>query len=416
MPFTRRSFLDQQLKLCSGAFLLPSLDTVDRQYSLTEPFKEDWDYVRSLFPITQWSKVHFNSGSAGVMPLPVLDHLIELMRQMNRVAPYEAWSGWHSVRMRNLERLAQCLNTSPEELQVVRNTTEALNMIIYGLPLKVGDEVIIAEHDYPFAINAYNNRSLRDGIKVTKISCPIPAGHDEVVECYRASLSEATRVVHLTYMTHREGHIMPVKEIIDLCHERGIQLVLDGAHTLAQIDVDLRDIQADYYATSLHKWLNAPHGTGLIFVRKDLISSLYNHPSSYPDAAESINKFEHIGTRAFYNEIGISAALDFHEWIGFNNKKDRLRKLNRYWMSRITDIPGVSMHTTIHPDYSCAVGAFSIDGLGGTQIAKILEEDHGIHAKSVGLYQGSGVRISVNVFTSFDELDRLVAAIESIAG
>ena len=126
----------------------------------------NWDEVRNLFPVSKWDKIHFNSGSAGVMPLPVQDHLIDLIKYMNQRAPYEAWNDWQVIKKENLTRLAHMLNTTAEEIQVVRNTTEALNMIIYGLPLEADDEVIVAEHDYPFALNAYENRATKDKIKI----------------------------------------------------------------------------------------------------------------------------------------------------------------------------------------------------------------------------------------------------------
>lgn len=414
MNHSRRSFLENHVKLC-GAGLLLWPESLLSKYKINTRGNKDWDHIRSLFPISAWEKIHFNSGSAGVMPLPVQDYLFDLIRQMNAIAPYEAWNQWQGIKSQNLTRLSQYLHTSPEEIQVVRNTTEALNMIIYGIPLNKGDEVIIAEHDYPFAINAYENRALRDGISLKKIKCALPATHDEVLQYYKEALSDNTKIVHLTYMTHHEGHILPVKAIIEMCHQRGIQVVVDGAHTLAHIDVNLSYIRADYYATSLHKWLNAPHGTGLLYVKREHISRLHNHPSSNPSSFDSINKYEHLGTRAFHQEIGIAAALDFHEWVGFDKKKERLLELNRYWISKIADLDKVSIHTDLTTGYSGAIGTFSIEGISGSNIVKQLDIDYDIHAKSVGLYSGSGVRISVNIFTSISDLDRLVLAVSEIA-
>lgn len=415
MSINRRSFLRSSPVLAAIPMgllrdvQLPNYKPHDKNQEV------DWEYVRSLFPISEWEKIHFNSGSAGVMPQQTQNVLIELIKVMNKKAPYEAWNDWQHIKSSNIKRLAEIINAHPDELQIVRNTTEALNMIIYGLPIQSGDEVIVAEHDYPFALNAYDNRAKRDGLVVKKISTPLPDSDESIVAQYANAIGPNTKYIHVTFMTHHEAHIMPVKNLVEMAHDRGLEVIIDGAHTLAHIDVDLSDIGADYYATSLHKWLNAPHGTGLIYVQKEKIETLHNHPSSYPKYTDSIDKYEHIGTRAFHQEIGISAALDFHDWLGFGNKKNRLQELNSYWTTQLNILPNVELHTMQSSSYGGAISTFSIAGLRGGAIVKRLDKDYSIHAKSVGLYEGSGVRISVNVFTSFTDLDRLIEAITKIA-
>lgn len=375
----------------------------------------DWDQVRLQFPISSWEKIHLNSGSAGVMPTPVQEHLIKLIRQLNSKAPYEVWGEWQEVKKANISRLATTLKSKPEELQIVRNTTEALNMIIYGLRLEPNDQVIVASYDYPYARNTWANRSERDGIEVRIVDIHLPATDEEIVEAYRAALTDKTKVIHVTHMTHREGHIMPVKAITELAHENGVEVVVDGAHVVGHIDCDLADIGCDYFASSLHKWLNAPIGTGLIFVKEEKIDSLYGHPSSYENSRDSISKYEHLGTRAWHNEIGISAALDFHKLLGFENKKERLQFLKEYWIEKVEDIPSVSMHTWKDARYSGAVATLSVKDISGGNLVRKLDKDYNIHAKSVGAGWGSGLRVSPNIFTSTDELDTFAKAIREIA-
>lgn len=375
----------------------------------------DWNEVRSQFPIVGWSKMQFNSGSAGVMPLQVRDYLIELIHYINTKAPYKVWGEWQQLKKSNLNRLAQMVGCNSGELQVVRNTTEALNMIIYGLRVTKGDEVIIAGHDYPFARNAWLNRSQREGIVLREITLDLPGSDKKIINAYQSAISEKTKAIHITHMTHRQGHIMPVKELTEMAHDSGVEVIIDGAHVVGQIAVDLHHTGCDYYASSLHKWLNAPLGTGLLYIRNEKINQLYNHPSSNLDASESMDKFEHLGTRAWMNEIGVSAALDFHELIGAETKLSRLQDLKEYWTGRVQTTPGVILHTKIEPSHSAAVATFSIDGYSGGQLTKILDQEYDIHAKSVGGKWGSGVRISVNVFTNIKELDRLVTAIHEIS-
>lgn len=382
-------------------------------------FNEDdsinWEEVRRAFPITNWDKVYLNSGSAGVMPTPVQESLIEFMKYCNSKAPYAVWDEWQEIKKDNLKRLATMIHAQPEELQVVRNTTEALNMIIYGFPLNEGDEVIIAKHDYPFAINAWKNRSNRDGVVINEIKIPIPADDESIVTHYVNTFTEKTKVVHLTHVTHREGHILPIKKIVKAAKERGIECVIDGAHAVGQLQVDINDLGCDFYASSLHKWLNAPLGTGLLFVKKEKISRLYNHPSSILGTEDSINKFEHLGTRAWANEIAISGALDFYDAIGIVNKSNRLQELKEYWMTKFEKLPNAKLYTWTDARYSGAVSSVGIEGFGGSKMTKVLGDEFDVHVKQIDTFKGQGIRVSPNIFTSFEDLDRLIAGLTKIA-
>lgn len=375
----------------------------------------DWGQVRDLFPISTWEKIHLNSGSAGVMPTPVQDHLIELIKKVNSKAPYEVWGEWQEIKMSNLSRLAEMTNCDHKELQIVRNTTEALNMIIYGLDLDGGDEIVMGQQDYPFAKNAWQNRAKRDGVIIKEVDLQIPAKDEEILAAYDAVITDKTKVVHITHITHREGHIIPVKKLTTLAHGKGAQVVVDGAHAVANINLDFKDLDCDYFASSLHKWLNAPLGTGLLYVKEEKIKDLYNHPSSNLDAYDSMNKYEHLGTRAWANEIGIAAALDFHEALGHDNKLNRLQELKEYWTGQLEDVDNLKLKTWIEPRYSGAVATFSLDNISNGKIRNSLNKDYNIHAKSVGGKGGGGIRVSPNVFTTKEELDQLVFAIRKMS-
>ena len=373
----------------------------------------NWEAVRAQFPITSWDKIHLNSGSAGVLPSQVSDHLVDLIRYMSTRAPYEVWDEWQDTKQANLDRLAKLIGAKPSELQVVRNTTEALNMIITGLSIAEGSDVIITTNAYPFAVNAWKRKATKENFNIIEVEITLPKSDDEVVKIFQDAITPNTSIVHVTQMTHREGHIMPVRRLVDLAHQQAAQVVVDGAHVVGQINVDLHELGCDYFASSLHKWLNAPLGTGLIYVSEEHLSSLEGHLSSYPGSSDSMDKYEHIGTRCWANEIGITAALDFHEAIGGEAKRQRLDELKRYWVDRVADLASVHMHTTI--EQSCAIATFSIDDYKAGQILKVLDEEYDIHAKSVSSTWGSGVRISPNIFTNEGELDQLISAIRKIA-
>lgn len=381
----------------------------------TEDQTVDWDSVRAQFPIIHWDHIYCNSGSAGVMPSPVLEYVLDLVRQMNSIPPYEAWKHWTATRNKNLSRLAAMLNVHTTEVQLVRNTTEALNMIIYGLPLKAGDHILYSKHDYPFAKNAWQNRASRDGIELIAVDFKLPDSDESILAAYQRAMTPQVKIIHCTHITHAQGHIMPIAALARLAHQNGAEVVVDGAHSVGQIPVDLAMINCDYFATSLHKWLNAPHGTGLLFVKEPLIGNLYNHPSSYSETFDKIDKFEQVGTRAFQQEIGVSAALDFHEQLGSRAKYERLQVLKTYWTSKLQDLENVIFYTDFNQENSAAIVTFRIKNQPIRNCLKQLSETYRIHAKSVGGDWGGGIRISVNIFTSFDDLDQLVAAIRTMA-
>ncbi len=405
---SRRRFLETTSLLGATSLLSKSGVSLTEEI-LGSNLGVDWEAVRSQFPITNWKKIYLNSGSAGVLPIQVSDHLVELIRYVSTQAPYQIWNEWQEIKQSNLSRLGKLIDAKSTELQVVRNATEALNMIITGLTIPEGSEVIITNNAYPFAVNAWRRKAAKENFQIKEIEITLPLSDDGVVERFQEAVSPKTSIIHTTFITHREGHIMPIKRLVDLAHKNNAEIVVDGAHVVGHVNVSLKKLGCDYFASSLHKWLNAPHGTGLIYVSEKNIASLEGHLSSYPHSSSTMNKFEEIGTRCWANEIGISAALDFHDALGKDVKEERLHELKSYWVDQLTDIAGIQMHTT--KEQSCAVATFSVDGKSSGQIVKILDQEYDIHAKPVSSSWGKGVRVSPNIFTRKSELDQLVEAI-----
>jgi len=406
----RRSILKRLPFLAGIPTLLSDLDFQSQTHHGL-----DWDAIKNAFPISTWEKLHLNSGSAGVMPAYVQDYVFDAIKYMNVKAPYEVWNEWQEIKEQNLVRLRQMIDAQEDSIQIVRNTTEALNMIITGLQLKTQDEIIISNNAYPFAINAWLNKAQREDLSIKNIEYVLPLSDEEVVQHYESAITPNTKVIHITHMTHQQGHIQPVSKIIEMARPHGIAVVVDGAHCLGHMPLDMQKSDIDYYTSSLHKWLNAPHGTGLIYIRPELIGRLHNHSSSYLNATDQIQKFEHIGTRAFHQEIGISAALDFHNSIGLVNKMNRLQSLKEYWTKALEQHPNVFLHTDVAAKYSGAIATIAIDGYSGSQLVKLLDRDHDIHIKGVSGLWGSGLRVSVNIFHDYVDMDRFVEAIRTIA-
>lgn len=376
--------------------------------------KIDWKKVKDYFPIAKNKTLHLNSGSAGVIPTPVKKKLFECIDMMNEMPPYEAWEKWETVRTNNKENIAQHLNVSPQEIAIVRNATEALNNIIFGYPLQKRDELLAAEHDYPHALSALQQRAKRDQLTLNTIQIDLLNSTDEeIVQQYVNAVTDHTRLVLLTHITHREGQILPISKITKALKEKNIKVLLDAAHSYGQINHDIPTLGVDFYATSLHKWQNAPHGTGVLYIRSNQIKRVYSLQSSTPELEDRIDKFEYLGTRAFHQEVGVGAAILFNELIGIEKKQARLNDLKNYWMDAIRSIDGVQFGTD--PKRSCAIASFGFSNISSSKAIKLFHKKHDIHLKTVAINRKGYIRVSPNIFTLEKDLDRFIKAVHTIS-
>ena len=230
--------------------------------------------------------------------------------------------------------------------------------MIFGLQLKPGDEVVAAKQDYPNMINAYKQREIREGIKMVWINLELPSDDENyIVSQYVNAFTSKTRVVHITHIINWNGQILPVKKIAAEAHKRGIEVVVDGAHSFAHFEFKVPDLDADYFATSLHKWLFAPIGTGMLYVKKNKIKNIYPLFAMGEPLKDDIRKFEALGTRPMYIEQAIGKAMEFHDMIGSERKEKRLHYLKNYWFEKVKDIPKVKLHTSFDTKWGCAIGS-----------------------------------------------------------
>ncbi|MBL7792700.1 MAG: aminotransferase class V-fold PLP-dependent enzyme, partial [Saprospiraceae bacterium] len=223
-----------------------------------------------------------------------------------------------------------------------------------------------------------------------------------------------TKVVHLTHMINWNGQILPVKEIAREARKRGIEVLVDAAHTFAHFDYKIPDLECDYWGASLHKWLCAPFGSGLLYVRKEKIKNLYPLLAAGDPESEDIRKFENLGTRSFAIEQGIGQAIDFHQMIGAQRKENRLRYLKNYWAEQVLELPGVSLGTSLKPGFSCAIGLLQIEGKTPEEVGRYLFNDYKIHTVPIVWENIKGLRITPNVYTTTKDLDVLVAAVRKL--
>lgn len=373
-----------------------------------------WGWVKEQYTVSP-TLINLNNGGVSPQPKSVQDAHIKYYQYSNEAPSYYMWRILDQGREPLREKLADLAGCSPEEIAINRNSTEGLNTIIFGLDLKEGDEVVLSKQDYPNMINAWKQREKREGIKLKWIDLPLPSENtDELASIYIKQFTDKTKVVHITHMINWTGQIIPAKKIADEAKKRGIYVLLDAAHTFAHIDFLLPNTSCDFAATSLHKWLGAPFGSGMMYVKKENVQKIWPLLGSSLKE-DNIRKFETIGTRSFASEMAIGTAIDFHNIIGAKRKEARLRYLKDYWVNKVREIPKVKIHTPLNPQFSCALAMFSIQDKKPQEIEQKLLNKYKIHTTVIEWENLHGVRVTPHIYTTTKDLDKLVKGISDIA-
>lgn len=317
------------------------------------------------------------------------------------------------------ERLAQAFGCDPEEMALTRNTSEGLHNVINGIDLKRGDEVITTTQDYPTMINAFKQRERRDGIVLKQFAYPSPPkSAAELHDLFMAQVTSRTRAILVSHMTFTTGQMFPVKELCTSARARGVYSIVDGAHGFGHIPLKASELNCDFYATSLHKWLTAPVGTGFLYMRRELIPQVWPLMGGAPaEMTNNIRKFESIGTAPLAMRNAIAEALTIQDGLGVERKSERLRYLRRRWFNRLQGHPKVIMRIADDPSLSCGIGALTVKGKSAAELTNQLWTRFGIHVRErVIPNEFECIRVSPNLYTSIQEIDRFSEAIERIAG
>lgn len=374
-----------------------------------------WGWVRESYTVSP-NVINLNNGGVSPQPKVVQDAHIRYYQYCNEAPSYYMWRILDAGREGLREKLAETCGVDADEIAINRNSTEGLNTIIFGLNLKAGDEVVLSKYDYPNMMNAWKQREKRDGIKLNWIEVPQPIEDDKaIVKLYEDAITPRTKIVHITHMINWTGNIVPVKAIADMAHAKGCEVIVDAAHSFAQVDFKFRDTGADYLATSLHKWMCAPFGSGVLYIKKEKIKNIWALLSATEPDGGDIRKFEILGTRSFASEMAIGAAVDFHNVIGIKRKEARLRYLKNYWYEKVKDLPKVKQYTSLKPQYSCALANVGFEGWKAEQIDAKLWEKYKIHVVAIVYEKLNGIRVTPSVYTSTRDLDLLVKGLTEIS-
>jgi selenocysteine lyase/cysteine desulfurase len=426
---SRRSFIRSLFAATAAAPALAerglahALATVDaagpRSPAALAADEDFWLEIQRAFTVDR-TLINLHNGGVSPSPRVVQDAMRRYLEFSNEAPVHTMWRILEPQIESVRRDLAAAFGCDPEEMAITRNASEALEIVQLGLPLERGDEVVTTNQDYPRMLTTWRQRVRRDGIVLKEISFPVPPPSlDDLAERIERAVTPRTRIIHICHITNLTGQIFPVRRICRWARERGIEVIVDGAHAFAQFPFTRDELDCDYYGTSLHKWLLAPHGTGFLYVRREKIPGIWPLMAAAEKQDADIRKFEEIGTHPAANHNAIAEALTFHQGIGADRKAARLRFLFHRWAKRLETVPGVRVLTSYDPAQSCGLALVSLPRVGTEQevgrVVSHLWEAHHIIVTGITHPEFAGLRITPNVYTTLAEVDRFTEVLEGVA-
>lgn len=389
---------------------------VDHLTPLEVAVDEDyWSRIQQAFSVTR-GIINLNNGGVSPSPRIVTEAFVRYTWQQEDATAYTMWQILEPQSETIRTGLAEVFGCDREEIAITRNASESLEILLMGLDLKTGDEVLTTTQDYPRMLTTLKQRELREGLKLKLIQIPIaPNDVNDIATAYERAITPKTKLILVSHQINLTGQINPVKTVCEMARARGIETIVDGAHSFAQFDFKRDDLGCDYFGTSLHKWLYAPKGTGMLYVRKDKIPKLWPLMASEDKQRNDIRKYEEIGTHSAAMRLAIGEAILFHNAIGGKRKEERLRYLSRYWMNNLKAIPKVGFNTSFDPKQSCAIANFKIEGVDPVALGGYLMSKHKILTTPIVHAEFTGIRITPNVYTTLWELDRFSSVVADVA-
>ncbi len=374
-----------------------------------------WATIQQAFSVTR-GIVNLNNGGVSPSPRIVTEAFVRYTWQQEDATAYTMWQILEPQSETIRTGLAEVFGCDPEEIAITRNASESLEILLMGMDFKSGDEILTTTQDYPRMLTTLRQRELREGLKLKLIKVPIaPKDVNDIANAYEQAITPRTKLILISHQINLTGQITPVKKVCDMARARGIETIVDGAHSFAQFDFKRDALGCDYFGTSLHKWLYAPKGTGMLYVRKEKIPKVWALMASEDKNRNDIRKYEEIGTHSAAMRLAIGEAVLFHNAIGAKRKEERLRYLSRYWMNNLKTIPKVGFNTSFDPAQSCAIANFKIDGVDPVQLGGYLMSKHRIFTTPIVHEEFTGIRITPNVYTTLWELDRFSSVVADVA-
>ncbi len=390
----------------SVAHLTPQQAAMDDDY---------WSVIQNAFTVTR-GIINLNNGGVSPSPRIVTEALVRYIWQQEDATAYTMWQILEPQSETIRTGLSEMFGCDREEIAITRNASESLEILLTGMDLKPGDEILTTTQDYPRMLTSLRQREKREGLVLKLIQIPVPPRNlNDITSLFEKGITNRTKLILISHQINLTGQITPVKAVCEMARAKGIETIVDGAHSFAQFEFKQKDLGCDYFGTSLHKWLYAPKGTGMLYVKRDKIEKLWPLMAAESKQAADIRKFEEIGTHSAAPKLAIGEAMLFHNGIGGKRKEARLRYLSRYWMNRLKNVPKIRFNTSFDPSQSCAIANVHIEGTNPSAVGSYLFNKHLIFATPIVHEEFQGIRITPNVFTTLSELDRFCDVMDGIA-
>ncbi len=426
--YSRRQFLNRFMVSTGGAFIALKTDAFARATEAIEklnPFvsplesasdEDFWGRIQSAFDVDR-SLINLNNGGVSPSPRVVIEAFKRYIDYSNQAPSYYMWQHVEPKVETVREKLAIVFGCDTEEIAITRNDSESLQIIQLGIDFKPGDEILTTTQDYPRMLTTFNQMERRIGIKVNKVQYPTPlVNKNDYVTALKNGITPNTKLILISHTCFLTGQILPVREVCRAAHEKGIEVIVDGAHSFNHFPYTLADLECDYFGTSLHKWTYAPIGTGMLYVKRNLIKKVWPLMAASKEMEDNIRKFEEIGTHPAANHNAIAEALAFNEAIGIDRKAERFRYLHKRWINRVKKYDNVKFLIDIKDESNWAgIINFNITGVNINKLQEYLFNKHRIYVIVINFEEFKGLRVTPNVYTMLSEIDLFADVIESVA-
>jgi selenocysteine lyase/cysteine desulfurase len=409
MTSTRRAFFR------AAAVLPASWNTFAAALKAATP-ESYWQMVKRQFPLEE-KLIYLNAANVCPASRPVMDRHLEYLRDFHANPSFQNRDKYVAMRESLRGKVARMLRVSADEIAVTRNTSEGSNIIVKGVDLKPGDEVLITDHNHPSNNDSWKIRARRDGFVVKSLPVPVPArSANELYSAFESAVTPRTRVIAITHLTSTTGILYPAREIAALARKRGIYMHLDGAQTFGALDVNLQEIGCDSYSTSAHKWLMGPLEAGLLYVRAERIPQIWPSivTAGWTEHLQGARKFEVFGQRDDPRVVALESAIDFVNLIGGAVVEDRMRALAGRLKSQLREISAVELKTNMQPELSAGVIKFTLRGVRTSEAYNKLWERHRLAIAMTASGDAEGLRFSPHIYNSMEEIEQAVRAVREL--
>ena len=374
-----------------------------------------WTGIRNQY-LLKPDYINLENGYYNFLPQPILNKFIEHIKEVNYQGSYYMRTVQFDNKQNIAARLAGIAGCLAEELVITRNTTESLDLVIGGFDWEAGDEAIMAVQDYGAMLDMFDQIQNRYGVVNIKLSVPNhPKNDEEIVNLYASAITPKTKVLFVSHMINITGQILPIRKICDMAHAKGVQVIVDGAHAFAHVKFRIDELNCDYYAAALHKWLSTPLGAGLLYVKKENVKNLWPLLADGEKDMNKINRLNHIGTHPVHTDLTINDCMDYFEMIGAERKEARMYFLQNYWTSKVRNLPKIIINTPADASRSCGIANVCIEGISPADLAKRLMTEHKVFTVAIDYANVQGCRITPNLYTTTKELDQFVQALKTMS-